>query len=141
MWRYLTVFCFLFLSGILYAQSITGKWTSYKKGVAQSVVEIYETNNVYFGKILEVINPPDGNMNPLCTKCKGANKNQPIVGMVIINNMVKTGNNYSKGTILNPDNGKVYSLQLSLADNDPNTLVVKGLLGPFSQTQYWKRVR
>lgn len=140
MWRYLTICSFLFLSSILYAQDLTGKWTSYKKGVAQSIVEIYDINGKYFGKVIEVLNSPDGNKNPLCSKCKGQNNNQPIVGMIIINDMVKVGKIYSRGTILNPNNGKIYSLKLSFPENDSNTLIVKGSVGPFSETQYWKRV-
>lgn len=133
--------CFLFLATFMYAQDLTGKWTSYKKGTAKSVVEIYEENGKYYGKILKLINPPDGNMNPMCVKCKGNLKNKPVVGLVIIKDMVKNGHIFSRGTILNPENGKVYSLQLSFLANDPNTLVVKGSVGPFSETQYWKRIK
>lgn len=140
MWKYLIICSFLFLSNILYAQDLTGKWTSYKKGVAQSIVEIYDINGKYFGKVIEVLTSPDGNKNPLCSKCKGPNKNQPIVGMIIINDMVKVGKIYSRGTILNPNNGKIYSLKLSFPENDSNTLIVKGSVGPFSETQYWKRI-
>lgn len=132
--------CIFFISSMLYAQDLTGKWTSYKKGVAESIVEIYEDHGAFFGKIIKVLNTPDGNTNPLCKKCKGELKNTPIVGLVIIRDMVKVGKIYSRGTILNPNNGKVYSLKLSFPENDPNTLIVKGSVGPISETQHWKRV-
>ncbi|MEG1585537.1 MAG: DUF2147 domain-containing protein [Bacteroidales bacterium] len=141
MTRIIAALSFLLFSCILNAQDLTGKWTSYKKGIAKSIVEIYLDNGIYYGKIIRLINPPDGNMHPLCIKCKGNLKNQPVVGMVIIKDMQKEGNIFAKGTILNPENGKVYSLKLSFSPNDANTLVVKGSVGPFSETQYWKRVK
>lgn len=130
---------FLCTWGVLQAQDLLGQWTSYKNGKAQSVVEFYEQDGQFYGKIVKLINPTEP--NPLCTKCKDELKNQPIEGMVIVNNMQQVGHIYSRGTILDPQNGKVYSCKLSFDPNNPDILLVKGSIGPFSQTQRWIRVK
>lgn len=130
---------FVFLGSIVMAQDITGLWTTYKDGVAQSEVAIYEENGLYYGKIVKMINPPD--QKAVCKKCKGELKNTPLVGLVIIKEMDKVGKMYSRGTILNPNNGKTYSCHLTIHEEDPDILIVKGSMGPFSQTQKWKRIK
>ena len=42
--------------------------------------------------------------------------------------------------ILDPEKGKWYGCKLWLKDGDPNTLVVRGSIGPFYRTQYWYKV-
>ncbi len=134
----LSVFSF-FICSLLMAQDFVGQWTTYKNGEAQSEVEIYEQNGMLFGKIIKMINPPD--QNAICKKCKGDLKDTPLVGLVIITDMKKEGRIYSKGTILNPSNGRSYSCQLSIDEKDPNILMVRGSSGPFSQTQRWVRIK
>ncbi|MEG1616517.1 MAG: DUF2147 domain-containing protein [Bacteroidales bacterium] len=92
---------FLFSMGMmLHAQDLLGQWTSYKNGKAQSIVEFYEQGGEFYGKIIKLINPTEP--NPRCSKCKGESKNQPIIGLVIVRNMVQVGNIYSRGTIMDP---------------------------------------
>lgn len=53
--------------------------------------------------------------------------------------MEKDDEVYEGGTILNPENGKVYKCRLKLED-DADTLQVRGYVAFFYKTQYWKRV-
>ena len=77
------------------------------KGKASSYIEIFENNGVYSGKITKLlIDPPD----KVCNKCTGDLKNKPLIGMIILKDMKKTGNadkelgyEYTGGTILDPD--------------------------------------
>ena len=98
------------------AQSpIIGTWKTIddegpNKGKDSSYIEIFEKNGVYFGKITRLlIDPPD----KVCNKCTGDLKNKPLIGMIILKDMKKTGNvdkelgeEYTGGTILDPDSGR-----------------------------------
>ena len=74
-----------------------------------------------------------------CVNCKGANKDQPIEGMIIIKDLELEDDTWEEGTILDPKSGKVYDCYVDFEDT--NTLKVRGFLG-FSllgRTQIWKR--
>ena len=44
------------------------------------------------------------------------------------------------GTIVDPENGKVYKLRLTPQDGG-KTLQVRGYIGPFFRNQLWQRVQ
>jgi hypothetical protein len=69
------------------AQSIVGKWKTIddEDGKAKSHVEIYVKKGKIYGKVSKLINPEAKN----CGKCEGIKKDQPIVGMEILWNLVK----------------------------------------------------
>ncbi|MBU2920725.1 DUF2147 domain-containing protein [Winogradskyella psychrotolerans] len=138
--KYITSFVMLLLFCSLSAQSITGKWKTIddNTGQAKSIVEIYESEGKIYGKIIELIKPKVE--NPICTECKGKNKDKPIVGLQIIDGLTKDDDVYNDGEILNPENGKVYKCQLKLDDNN-DTLQVRGYIAFFYKTQYWKRIK
>lgn len=77
---------------------------------------------------------------PKCTKCEGANKNQPIEGMLIVWGLKKDGDEYSGGSILDPSNGKVYRSKLQLTDGG-RKMHVRGYIGTplFGRSQTWIR--
>ncbi|SHH76038.1 DUF2147 domain-containing protein [Winogradskyella jejuensis] len=129
---------FLFSLLHLNAQSILGKWKTIddETGEEKSIVNIYQKDGRIYGDIIELVN--NKNPNPLCDLCRGKNKNEPIIGMTIINYMKKEEDIYEGGTILNPSNGKVYKCRLKL--ETPNKLQVRGYVAFFYKTQYWKRV-
>ncbi len=56
--------------------------------------------------------------------------------MEIVQNMKKSGGEYSDGQILDPQNGRVYNCRIWLEGND---LKVRGYWGPFYRTQTWKK--
>jgi len=126
------------LSFISYGQSIIGQWETFddETNEKKAVIEIYKANNLYFAKIIESY---VSEKNALCETCKGSRKGQPIIGLVIIENIKKDGDEYNDGIIIDPENGKTYSCYLELINN--NKLKVRGYLG-FSllgRTQYWMR--
>jgi uncharacterized protein (DUF2147 family) len=103
----------------------------------KSRVEISENNGIFTGKIIELFNPSEP--NPLCTKCKGDKKDQPILGLTIIWDAIKKGKSW-KGKILDPKKGKTYKLKLTLIE-DGAKLKVRGYIGSpmLGRTQIWKR--
>lgn len=120
------------------SQDIFGKWKTVddETGEEKSIVEIYKENGKVYGKIIDILNPK--NKNALCEKCKGDEKNKPVLGLVLIKGMEKDGEYYKNGTIFDPENGKEYTCRLALEGT--NTLQVRGYLAFFYATQYWKRV-
>lgn len=128
--------------GMAQADKITGKWKTIddKDGSAKSIVVIFKaTNGKYYGKVEKLFKTPD----KLCLECEGANKNQPILGMMIINNLVEKEGKLTGGTILDPKNGKVYKCNISL-DKEGTKLNVRGSLdkgGWIGRSQTWIRVK
>lgn len=128
-------FCISF-SG--FSQDIFGKWKTIddQTGEAKSIVEIYKKEGKVFGKIIEIFDKSKRDLP--CIKCKGDDYNKPVLGLDIIKNMEKDGEYYKKGTVIDPQNGKVYKLRLGVTDKDQ--LQVRGYIGFFFSTQYWLRV-
>ncbi|MDW3193971.1 MAG: DUF2147 domain-containing protein [Cytophagales bacterium] len=120
----------------LQAQSIVGKWKTVddNSGKERSVVEIFQEDDKYFGKIIKFIPGPDEDPDPICDECKGKKKDQKIVGLQIIEDMEKEGDQYEGGEILDPENGKVYDCKLWIEDGK---LKVRGYIMFLYRTQTW----
>jgi uncharacterized protein (DUF2147 family) len=122
-------------------QEVIGKWKTFddKTGIAKSIVEIYPQNGKLYGKVSEILEK--GKENKTCIECEGANKDQPVKGMVIINGLTEDGDTWEDGTILDPENGKVYKCYITLVN--PNELKVRGYIGftLLGRTQYWTRIQ
>ncbi|MEI6408510.1 MAG: DUF2147 domain-containing protein [Bacteroidota bacterium] len=122
------------------AQNITGTWKTIDDETkeAKSYVELYDASGTLYGKVTKLLkSAPDKK----CDKCPDERKDQPILGMIILVNMKQKEGYYQGGDILDPEKGKWYGCKMWLKDGDPNTLVVRGYLGPFYRTQYWYRVQ
>jgi len=133
------VTCFLCLPAL--AADAVGRWRTIddETGQAKSIVEIERTaEGIYSGRIVELFNPsrPD----PTCEKCSDDRRDQPIIGMEIIRNMRASGAaGYSGGSILKPDEGKVYRSKMKLIENGAR-LEVSGCIMVFCRSQTWERV-
>jgi len=122
-------------------ESPVGKWNTVddKTGKVRSEVDIYEEGGKLFGKITELAEPTDTDGKPrLCVKCGGADKNQPVVGLVIIRGLTASGDHYKGGTITDPEDGKVYRAEVW---TEGGALKVRGYLGPFYRTQTWLKAK
>ncbi len=120
------------------AQDVVGRWKSVddETGKAKSIIEIYKKGNKYYGKIVKLLNEPDG----ICRTCTTKYKNKNIEGLVILTDLEKDDDEYNGGDIMDPKNGKSYSCYIKL--ESANKLKVRGYMG-FSllgRTQYWYRV-
>ena len=120
------------------AQSIVGKWKTIddETGKEKSIVEVYKKGDKYFGKIIDILNPKKKKKN--CIKCSDYRKDQPVLGMEIIKDLEQDNNEFEDGTILDPENGKIYDCKIWLKDK--NTLNVRGYVMFFYRTQEWIRV-
>ena len=117
----------------------SGRWKSIdESGKPKSIVEIRQgADGTYTGTIIELLNP--SRPNPTCDKCSDDRKNQPITGMEIIRGMRAERSDFGGGTILNPEEGKVYRSKMKLADND-RKLEVSGCIAFLCRTQVWERL-
>jgi uncharacterized protein (DUF2147 family) len=109
-------------------------------GKPKALIRITETNGELTGKIEKLFRPANQDQNPVCEKCEGARKNQPVVGMVFMSGLKKDGNEYRGGEILDPDNGKTYKSKVTLVDGGKK-LNVRGYIGVpmLGRSQTWIR--
>lgn len=133
----LTITLLLFIISIN-AQSITGKWKTIDDatGKEKSVVEIYKKGDKYYGKVISIVNP--AKRDKTCKLCTDSRKGKPVIGMEIIKDLVQDDDEFEDGTILDPENGKIYDCKIWLEDK--NTLNVRGYIAFFFRTQEWQRV-
>ncbi|GGG59844.1 hypothetical protein GCM10010976_33290 [Bizionia arctica] len=122
------------------SQNILGKWKTIddKTGKAKSTVDIYEKNGEIFGKIIEIYDSSKRDL--LCDTCEGNEYNKPVLGLVIIKNLTQDGEYFENGTIFDPESGKTYKCRLSIDEDNPNKLMVRGYIAFFYATQYWERI-
>ena len=123
------------------AASPVGLWRTVddQTGEVRSQVRITDSGGVLSGRIERVL--ASGKADSRCIACTGARKDQPVAGMTIIEGVRRDsgGAHWDGGTILDPNNGKVYRVRLTPQDGG-RKLEVRGFLGPFHRNQYWQRV-
>jgi uncharacterized protein (DUF2147 family) len=122
--------------------SPVGRWKTVDDatGKVKSVVAIWEENGKLYGEIKKLVDPDPQAPDPRCTRCEGAMRGMPLVGLRILWNLRKDGDQWSGGKILDPDNGKTYKCYIAVEDGGQK-LKVRGFIG-FSllgRTQYWLR--
>ena len=85
----------------------------------------------------------DPKAKTICDLCKDDRKNQTIVGMEFVRHLKREGQKNlwgGGGKILDPNNGKEYTLEMEPIE-EGKKLQVRGYLGPFYRTQIWLRVQ
>jgi uncharacterized protein (DUF2147 family) len=144
----------LFAAGSVFAASDTpagdtpvGTWKTIDDAThqAKSIVEITDNNGELQAHIVKLLNRSpediarDGEV-PKCQQCEGERKDKPIEGMNIMWGVHRDGDTWGGGHILDPKNGKVYKVKLSMLDGGQK-LNVRGFIG-FSllgRSQQWER--
>ena len=119
-----------------------GLWRSIDDKTGQPKAEIRIKANdagVLSGVVEKALVPSN---EPLCTECPDDRKDKPKLGQEIIRGAAKAGDKpgWEGGTIIDPDNGRIYKLRLTPADAG-NKLEVRGAFGPFWRTQTWTRIQ
>jgi len=123
------------------SDSPVGNWKTFddKTGRAKSIVQIAEENGELTGKVLEVLESPAG-PHPLCQPCEGERKDKPVEGMTILWGAKKNGASWEDGEILDPENGKIYHVILTLLGSGQK-LAVRDYIGipAIGRRQIWQR--
>ena len=136
----LVLVVFILLGSTAFSQSVIGQWKTIddNTGREKSIVEFFEKDAKVHAKIIKLFREPGEDPDPICSKCDedDSRHGQKVIGMVIVRNMVKDGQELVDGDILDPQVGKVYRCKLWL---EGGNLMVRGYWGPFYRTQVWKR--
>ena len=106
----------------------------------KSLVRVTESAGIYTGKVEKILTDKT---DAKCDKCSDARKDQPVLGMAIVEGVKKhEGEPYwDGGTILDPNNGKTYKVRMTPKDGG-KALDVRGYIGAplLGRTQTWQRV-
>ena len=135
--KFLLISLLIVISSAAKGESVVGHWVTFddEDKIKKSTVELYLLDDKLYGKVVEIHDKSSG--QDTCVKCKGDKKDQPILGLEILQGMVLSKNTWKDGEILDPENGKSYACKIWLEDN--NTLKVRGYIGFFYRTQTWRR--
>jgi uncharacterized protein (DUF2147 family) len=122
--------------------SPVGVWKSIddKTKKERAVIRITEAGGVLAGKIEKRLDP-DAKADDVCDKCTDDRKDKRTEGLEIIRGVKKNAdeeNRWDGGTILDPENGKIYRVRLTPLDGGKR-LEVRGFIGPFYRNQQWIR--
>ncbi|MEI8265564.1 MAG: DUF2147 domain-containing protein [Betaproteobacteria bacterium] len=123
--------------------SPVGLWKTIDDETKQekSLVRISDAAGVLTGRIEKLTDPTK--QDAKCDKCEGAKKDQRVMGMTILEGVKRHAgaDHWEGGTILDPNNGKVYKVRLTPKDGGKQ-LDVRGYIGAplLGRTQTWMRV-
>lgn len=122
------------------ADDVLGTWLT---GTQKAAVTIYKEGNQYFGKISWLKTPLNEEGKPKVDKNNpdDARKKDPLMGIRLLKNFVFDGEDqWEKGTIYDPENGKTYSCKITMVNKDK--LDVRGFVGisMLGRTQTWIRI-
>ena len=132
--------CAVALPALAAEMSPVGLWrtTDEKTGEAKSEVRIVDNAGVVSGKVTKLLRK-GANQAAVCDRCSDDRKDQPITGMEIIRGMKASGGGkYAGGTILKPDEGKVYKSKMALVEGGQK-LEVSGCIAFICKSQTWLR--
>ena len=131
-----------FVSDNVFAQSdILGVWYDSNKS---GKIEIYKKNSKYFGKLVWLKDPIDEDTGkPILDKENPdkSKRDQPVDGLVILKDFEYDSKKeeFSGGTIYDPENGKTYKAKITLKDK--NNLELRGYVGipALGRTEKWTK--
>ncbi len=130
--------------GVLAAQGANtpdGTWHTISDvdGKPRGIVSLKVTDGVLTGTVIGTL-LPDETPGRVCDKCRGARKDQPLLGMEILSGLRWDGRAWTGGEILDPDTGKTYRATIRLSD-DGRSLTLRGYIGIslIGRSQRWVR--
>lgn len=105
----------------------------------RAIVQVYERDGLLYGRVKEILDHKYDGVT--CHDCAGFAAGKPVLGLVLINGLKPMGQAWDGGTILNPENGKVYRCRMHLTEGGEK-LIVRGYIGTpmIGRTQTWDRL-
>ncbi len=130
--------------GVAFAQMTpVGVWHTIndKTKEISSEVHVVEVAGMLSGKIMKLLRK-EAKQDAVCDECTDDRKGKPLLGLEIIRGANKADGRevWEDGKILDPENGKNYTLKLTPIEGGKK-LEVRGSIGPFGRTQTWVRVQ
>lgn len=129
-----SLICALFFITTTSANDFAGKWKTIddKTGFSRADVLVTKNNDgTYSGKIVKIRPLPDKPLVETCSKCKGALKDRPYVGLEIVSGFKQKTNSefeYVDGRILDPLSGNVYHGKAKINARG-NRITLRGYIG------------
>lgn len=121
-------------SPALAAEPIAGRWITEDR---DAVITIARCGQNYCGRITRfIVPPPQGADQRDVNNDNPALRNRRLMGMAVLTGFREDGNVW-RGRIYDPKGGDTY--RSVLRRTSASRLEVKGCLGPFCQTQIWRR--
>ncbi|WP_284124143.1 DUF2147 domain-containing protein [Parerythrobacter aestuarii] len=116
------------------ADSIAGSWVTTEK---DSVITIARCGSSYCGKLSRFLKaPPNGAGQKDVNNPNPKLRSRTLLGTPLLTGLTEDGDLW-RGTIYDPRNGKSY--RSVVRRKSATVLEVKGCLGPFCQTQLWRK--
>jgi uncharacterized protein (DUF2147 family) len=131
-------------SGLVFAQMTpVGTWNSVddKTKELKSEIVITEAAGSLSGKVTKLLRK-DADQKSVCDKCTDDRKDKAVLGLEIIRGAKKAEGKdvWEEGKILDPENGKNYTLRLTPIEGGKK-LEVRGSVFGMGRTQTWVRVQ
>jgi uncharacterized protein (DUF2147 family) len=118
------------------AEPIAGRWVTEDR---DAVVEIKQCGNATCGRIARfLVIPPNGEDQRDINNPDASLRRRKLLGLPILTQFREDGSKW-RGRIYDPNNGKTY--RSVIQRKSANTIEVSGCIGPFCQTQTWRRAR
>lgn len=137
---------FVFALGTAYAApSVEGQWKTVddKTHKPKGIVQLWVSNGVLYGKLVDRFKENIQNPEDTCTKCTGNLKGKPIIGLVFLYGLkMNSDGSWSGGSIVDPETGKIYKCSVNISP-DGKELHVRGYIGVslLGRTQTWYRAK
>ncbi|WP_073975622.1 DUF2147 domain-containing protein [Erythrobacter donghaensis] len=117
------------------AEPITGRWVTAEK---DAVIVIAPCGKALCGTIERfLVPPPQGNDQRDINNPDAAKRKRKLLATTPILSAFTQESDLWRGQIYDPKSGKTY--RSVVRRKGPNVLEVKGCIGPFCQTQVWRR--
>ena len=118
------------------ADAIAGRWITEER---DAIVEIGPCGSTTCGRIARfLVAPPDGADQRDINNPEPRLRTRRLLGLPVLSNF-REEDELWRGRIYDPKSGRSY--RSVIRRTGPNTLEVKGCLGPFCQAQVWRRAR
>lgn len=140
--KFLTALVFSSLSGLAFAEDISGMWKNIddKTGSSKAILEIRQENNgTYTAKIIKVTPRPGYTPKETCVDCPAPYTNKPLLGLDVLTGLKPAGdNNFVNAKVLDPLSGRIYSGKAKLSANGKR-LTLRGYVGvsALGRSQTW----
>ncbi|MDP2219350.1 MAG: DUF2147 domain-containing protein [Hydrogenophaga sp.] len=129
-------------SGVWAQNTPVGTWHSIddKTQEIKSEIVIADNGGVLSGKVVKLLRK-EAKQDAVCDQCTDDRKDKPVLGLEIIRGAQKAEGKdvWEGGKILDPENGKAYTLRLTPIEAGKK-LEVRGSVFGIGRTQTWVRV-
>ena len=120
-----------------------GNWHTIddKTKEVKSEIRITESSGVLTGVVTKLLRK-EAKQDAVCDECSDDRKGKPLLGLEIIRGAKKAASKdvWEDGKILDPENGKSYTLRLTPIE-EGKKLEVRGSVFGIGRTQTWVRVQ